>query len=123
MLSLDVTESIVSMPPPGRVVTAARDLHWQSRALGNEVTWERVRGKLPETDGASASAAAVAASATDPEERSVPKRRPKEYCDSQVALEMISSRNALSGTGTVGPRFHTYSQSSGPVDRLPTRAG
>ena len=54
----------------------------------------------------------MAASSTEPEEGSVPNWRPeKEYLYvSQVALDVINSRNALSGAGSDGLHF-SYLQS------------
>ena len=47
----------------------------------------------------------MAASSSDPEEGSGLKWRPEEEFDPQVALEVINSRNALSGAGSDGLRF------------------
>ena len=52
-----------------------------------------------------AAAAAVAASSSDQEERSGPNWRPEEEFDSQVTLEAINSRNALSDAGSDGLLF------------------
>ena len=87
---------------------AARGLLAEPREPGDEVTWERVKAIFPEADRASVSesaATAVAASSTEPEEGSVPNWRPEEEFDSQVALDVINSRNALSGVGSDGLRF------------------
>ena len=51
-----------------------------------------------------AAAAAVAASSSDQEEGSVSNWRPEEEFDAQAALEVINSRNALSGAGSDGLR-------------------
>ena len=70
--------------------------------------------KFPEENQAclsEAAAAAVAASSSDQEERSVPNWRPEEEFDPQVTLEVINSRNALSGGGSDGLRF-SYLQST-----------
>ena len=72
------------------------------------MTWERVKAKFPGKDRASffeSAAAAVAASSTEPEEGSVPNWCPEEGFDSQVVLDVINSRNALSGAGSDGLRF------------------
>ena len=42
----------------------------------------------------------MAASSTEREESSVPNWRPEEEFDSQVALDVLSSRNALLGAGS-----------------------
>ena len=52
-----------------------------------------------------AASAAVAASSSEQEEGSVPNWRPEEEFDPQVDLEVINSRNALSGAGSDGLRF------------------
>ena len=86
----------------------------EPRAPGNEETGERVKAKFPEENQAclsEAAAAAVAASSSDQEERSVPNWRPEEEFDPQVTLEVINSRNALSGGGSDGLRF-SYLQST-----------
>ena len=60
----------------------------EPRAPGSEATWERVTHKFPDEDQTSVSeeaTAAVAASASDPEEGSGPKWRPDEEFDPQVA--------------------------------------
>ena len=49
--------------------------------------------------------AAVAANASDSEDGSGPKWRPDGEFDPQTALEVINSRNALSGAGSDGLRF------------------
>ena len=87
------------------MTVAARSLLAEPRALGSEETWERVKEKFPEEDQPAvceAAAAAMAASSSDPEEGSGPKWRPEKYFDPQVALEVINSRNALSGAGSDG---------------------
>ena len=87
---------------------AARGLLAEPRAPGDEVTWERVKAKFPGEDRASLSesaAAAVAASSTEPEEGTIPNLRPKEEFYSQVGLDVINSRNALSGVGSDDLRF------------------
>ena len=92
----------------GGVTVAARSLLAEPGAPGNEETWERVKAKFPEENQAcvsEAAAAAVAASSSDQEEGSVPNRRPEEEFDPQVALEVINSRNALSGGGSDGLCF------------------
>ena len=92
----------------GGVTVAARSLLAEPCAPGNEETWERVKAKYPEEDQACVSevaAAAVAASSSDPEEGSGPNWRPEEQFDTQVDLEVINSRNALSGAGSDGLRF------------------
>ena len=64
--------------------------------------------KFPDEDQTSVSEAAtvaVAAGASDPEEGSSPKWRPDEEFDSQVAFEVIPSRNAWSGAGSDSLRF------------------
>ena len=50
-------------------------------------------------------AEAVAASSTEPEEGSVLNWCPEKEFDSQVTLDVINSRNALSGAGSDGLRF------------------
>lgn len=47
----------------------------------------------------------MSARSTKLEEGSVPKWRPEEYFDSQVALDVIDYRNALSGAGGNDVRF------------------
>ena len=47
----------------------------------------------------------MAASSSDQEEGSVSNWRAEEEFDPQVALEVINSRNALSGAGSDGLRF------------------
>ena len=92
----------------GGVTVAARSLLAEPRALGNEQTWEHVNSKFPEEKQAcvsEAAAAAVATSSIDQEEGSVPNWRPEEEFDPQVALEVINSRNALSGAGSDDLRF------------------
>ena len=87
---------------------AARSLLAEPRAPGNEETWERVEAKFPEENQAcvsEAAAAAVAASSSDQEEGSVPNWRPEEEFDPQVAVEVVNSRNALSGAGSDGLHF------------------
>ena len=89
----------------GGVSVAARSLLAAPRAPGDEVTWERVTARFPVKDRASDSesaAAVVAASSTEPENWSVPNSRPEEEFDSQVILDIINSRNALSGAGSDG---------------------
>lgn len=79
-----------------------------TRAPGNEATWERVTSKFPDEDPTSVSEiamAAVAAIAFDVEEERGPKSRPEEEVDPQVAFEVINSRNALSGAGGDGLHF------------------
>ena len=92
----------------GGVTVAARSLLAEPRAPGNKETWERVKAQFPEENQACVSevvAAAVAASFSDHEEVSVPNWRPEEEFDPQVALEIINSRNALSGAGSDLLRF------------------
>ena len=85
---------------------AARSLLAEPRTPGNEETWERVKSKFPEENQVCVSeAGAGATSSTDQEEDSVPNWRPEEEFDPQVALEVINSRNALSGAGSDGLRF------------------
>ena len=87
---------------------AARSLLTEPRAPGNEETWGRVKEKFPEENQAcvsEAAAAAVAASSSDQEEGSGPNWRSEEEFDPQVVVEVINSRNALSGTGSDGLRF------------------
>ena len=93
------------------VAVAARSLLAEPRAPGNDETWERVKAKFPEENQAcisEAAEAAVATSSTDQEEGSVPNWRPKEEFDPQVALEVINSRNALSGAESDGLRFSHF---------------
>ena len=92
----------------GGVTVAARGLLAEPRAPGNEEPWERLKAKFPEENQAcvsEAAAAAVAASSSDQEEGSVPNWRPGEAFDPHLALEVIKSRNALSGAGSDGLRF------------------
>ena len=66
---------------PGGVTVAARSLLAEPRAPGNEEMWEQVKAKFPEDDQicvSKAAAVAVAASSSDPEERSGPNWRPEE---------------------------------------------
>ena len=73
----------------------------------------RSKAKFPKENQAcvsEAAAAAVAARSADQEEGSVPNWCPEEEFDPQVALEVINSRNALSGAGSDGLRF-SYLQS------------
>ena len=97
------------MPSPGGGVTvAARTLLAEPRAPGSEATWERAKAKFPGEDQSSvleAAVAAVAASAIDSEEGSGLKWCPEEEFDPKIALEVIKSRNALSGAGSDGLRF------------------
>ena len=90
------------------MAVAAHSLLAEPRAPGNEETWMRVKSKFPQenqTCGCEAAAAAVAKSSTNQEEGSVPNWRTEEEFDPQVALEVINSRNALSGAGSDGLRF------------------
>ena len=90
------------------MTVAARSLLAEPRAPGSEETWEPVKAKFPEEDQTAvceAAAVAVAGSSYDPEEGSGPKWRPQEEFDPQGALEVINSRNALSGAGSDGLRF------------------
>ena len=67
-----------------------------------------VKARFPEKDQtcvSEAAAAAVAASSSDPEEGGGPNWRPEEELDPQVAVEVINSRNALSGAGSDSLRF------------------
>ena len=92
----------------GGVSAAARSLLAEPRATGDQVTWERVKAKFPGEDRASVTelaAAAVAAGSPEPEEVSVPNWRPEKKIDSQVALDVINFRNALSGAGSDGLCF------------------
>ena len=87
---------------------AARSSFTEPRARGDEETWERVKAEFPEENQAcvcEAAAAAVTASSSDQEEGSVPNWRPEEEFNPQVALEIVNSRNALSGAGSDGLRF------------------
>lgn len=63
-----------------------------------EDMWERLRGKLPSEDAASASAYGTE------EGRAAPWRQDNEL-DPQLLFEVISSRNAISGAGYDRPRF------------------
>lgn len=70
---------------------------------GSEATWQRVKAKFPDDDPSSVSdvaTSAVAASASDVEGESGPMWRPVEGFDRYVAIEVIHSRNALSGGGS-----------------------
>ena len=92
----------------GGMSVAAGSFLAEPRAPGDKVTWERVKAKFPGEDRASVSESAteaVAASSTEPEEVSVSNWRPEKEFDSQVALDVINSRNALSGAGSDGLRF------------------
>ena len=92
---------------PGGVSVVVRGLLAEPRAPNDEVTWERKEARFPGDDRASVSesaAAAVAASSTESGEGSVPNWRPEEL-DSQVAFDVIISRNALSGTEGDGLSF------------------
>ena len=87
---------------------AVRNLLAEPRAPGNEETSKCIKAKFPEENQAcisEAAAAAVAAKSSDQEEGSVPNWRPEEEFDPQVALEVINSRNALSGARSDGLRF------------------
>ena len=67
-----------------------------------------MKAKFPEEDINSFQAATVAArvaSVTEPEEESGPTWRPEGEFNSQVAFEVINTRNALSGAGSDGLRF------------------
>lgn len=80
----------------------------EMRAPGSEATRERVKSKLPEKDQTTvseAAAVAVAASASDWEGGSGPKWYPGEAFNPPIALEVIKSRNALSGAGSDSLRF------------------
>ena len=93
---------------PGCVAVAARSPLAEPRVPRNEATWERVKAKFPDEDHFSiseAAAAAMAANAFDSEEGSGPKWRPEREFDPHTALEVINSRNALSGAGGDGLRF------------------
>ena len=76
-----------------------------------------MRAKIPDEDPTSApeaATAAVAASASDVEEGSGSEWHAEEDFDPEGALEMINSRSALPGAGSVNLCvFRTYSQSSG----------
>ena len=104
---------------------AARSLLEEPRAPGNEETCERVKAKFQEEDQtcvSEAAAAAVAAISSDPEERSGPNWCPEEEFDPQMALEVINSRNALSGAGTDGLRFSHFAvtnQTRGTIEVHP----
>ena len=89
----------------GGVAVAARSLLAELRTPGNKETLERVKAKFPEENQACVSEAAVGASSFDQEEGSGPNWRPEEKFDPQVALEVINSRNALSGAASDGLRF------------------
>ena len=87
---------------------SARILLTEPRAPGSEATRERVKDKFPDEDQISvseAATAAVAASASDPEQGNGPKWRPDAKFDPQVAFEVINSRNVLSDAGSDGLRF------------------
>ena len=87
----------------GGVTVAACSFLAELRTPGNEETWEHVKAKFPEEDQtcvSEAAAAAVAASFSGPEEGIGPNWRPEEEFDPHVALEVINSRNALSGAGS-----------------------
>ena len=74
---------------PGGVTVATRSLLTEPRAPGNEATWEHVIDKFPDEDQTSVSeeaTAAVAASASDPEEESGPNWRPDEEFDPRSPL-------------------------------------
>ena len=75
------------------------------------------KAKFPENQAciSEAAAAAVATSSSHQEEGSVPNWRPEEEFDPQVALEVINSRNALSGAGRDGLRFSHLQPRSGLV--------
>ena len=99
------------MPPPGGCDCSSTQLSRGTKSAqqrGNEATWERVKAKFLDEDHSSiseAAAAAVAASASDSEEGNGPKWRPEGEFDPQITLEVINSRNALSGAGSDGLRF------------------
>ena len=96
------------MPTPGGVTAATRSLLAEPRAPGGEPTWERVKAKFPDKDQTSiseAAAASVEASGSGSQEGSGPKWRPEGEFDPQVTLEVINSRNALSGAGRDSLRF------------------
>ena len=88
-----------------------RSLLAEPCAPGSEETWERAKAKFPEKDQTFAYEAAAAALAAVPPTRresseggDCPNWCPGEEFDPQMGLEIINSRNTLSGAGGDGLR-------------------
>ena len=87
----------------GWVSVAAPGLLTEPRAHGDEVTWERIKAKFPgrrpcvrfRVDSGSGGSKLHGTGGRG----CVPNWRPEEEFDSQVALDVINSRNASSGAG------------------------
>ncbi|MEP5375856.1 MAG: hypothetical protein ABJQ14_08710 [Hyphomicrobiales bacterium] len=83
-----------------------RQADW--RLPGKEDACKIVKANLPDEDPSSvqeAAAAGKAANLTEPEKGSGPTWRPEGKFNSQVAFEVINSRNERSGAGIDNLRF------------------
>ena len=87
---------------------AARNLLPEPRSEANEKTWNTLVAKFPSEDDATVSTAAaetVLRSATEGGYGNAPPWRAGDEYASEVLLDVINSRSALSGPGNDGQRF------------------